>query len=380
MSGIAFVIFSLVWATPEQVVVPVPFDEVVTLTTPDQFAHVGQSFISPDGKQVVFQAVPASAEDHASDQYNRMYLAELVHGEDSPRWSLANIRRLSPQASANTSGWFHPTADNRVIFASTIEAPRESDAFGNQKDRNGYQEAYPHEMRIVESRTDGDVPAALRYLEGDEKACQSECSISPDGRHLLYTSMESGDGDIVIKELETGSRLRVLAAPGYEGRSFFSPDGRRICYQSDRNEDDKLQLFVVELAFDDAGAITGVERDIQITHDEHDNGTPFWHSSGRYLVYSSNEADHQNYEVFIVDADAGDPAAGRPARYGTRTARVTDEIGFDGSPAFDAKSNSMIWTSQGADGTNQLCIAEFPEDPEVFFTIPRQKPPLKDHQ
>ena len=41
---------------------------------------------------------------------------------------------------------------------------------------------------------------------------------------------------------------------------------------------------------------------------------------------------------------------------------------FDGLPAFDADSDHMIWTSQRDDGTSQLVISEFPQNPEDFFT------------
>ncbi|MEE2906895.1 MAG: hypothetical protein VX527_03590 [Planctomycetota bacterium] len=359
-----------------------PFETVVPLTTSDQFVKAGESYISPDGTQVVFQAIPKPAEGQTPDPYYSMYLATLVTNDkedEEPRWSLTNIHRLSPEGSSNTCGWFNPVTPNRVIFASTIESPRDGDTPGYQRDSRDYRWEFPPEMRIcevdteefrlVEARTDSAVPPALRYVEGDEQAYQAECSISPDGRHLLYTSMESGDGDIFVKDLETGVRHHIVSAPGYDGGPFFSPDGRRICYRSDRHQDDYLQIFVGELEFNDAGTIVGLEREFQVTDNEHVNWAPFWHSSGRYLVYSTSEAGHHNYEVFIVDADAGDPATGRPARYGTRTGRVTVANGFDGLPAFDAESKLMIWTSQRNDGSSQLCIAEFPTDPEVFLEV-----------
>ena len=389
MLNIALILICSLLSSSEQTSSATPLKEVVMLTNSKQFVKAGESYISPDGKKIVFQAIPTPEEGASPDQYYSMYLAELVQGDESPRWSLDNIQRLSPEGSSNTCGWFHPLTQNRVIFASTIEAPTAGDTPGYQRGKRDYRWDFPPEMRIcevdtdefrvVEARTDASVPPALRYLEGDEKAYQAECSISPDGRHLLYTSMESGDGDIFVKDLETGASNRILAAPGYDGGPFFSPDGKRICYRSDRNQDDYLQLFVGELDFNEAGTITGLEREFQVTHNEHVNWAPFWHSNGRYLVYSTSEAGHHNYEVFIVDADPGDPATGRPARYGTRTARVTTADGFDGLPAFDAESDLMIWTSQRADGSSQLCISEFPEDPEVFFAVPRQEVEVESH-
>ncbi len=343
------------------------FENACQLTSAKQFVKAGESYISPDGSMVVFQAVPVPPEGEEPDSHYGMYLGDLVmHEDSSPRWTLENIRRISPEDAANTCGWFHPQHANRVIFASTIETPDDSPAPGYQRDSRDYRWEFPPEMRIVEARIDGGMPPALRLIEGDEKNYQAECSISPDGRHLLYTSLESGDGDIFVKDLQTGKRIDLVMAPGYDGGPFFSPDGKRICYRSDRKNDDHLQIFVSELAFDESGAITGIEREIQVTDNEFVNWAPFWHSNGRSLVYATSEEGHYNYEIFIVDADPGDLQEGRPTRYGTRRSRVTSSMGFDGLPAFNADSSLMIWTSKRKDDSSQLYIAEFP-DPEVFL-------------
>ena len=45
------------------------------------------------------------------------------------------------------------------------------------------------------------------------------------------------------------SIIRIVQAKGYDGGPFFSPDGKRICYRSDRHGDNMLQIFVADLAF-----------------------------------------------------------------------------------------------------------------------------------
>lgn len=339
------------------------------LTDSTRFIKAGESYISPDGTKVIFQGVPTPPAGQAQDKHYGMYLAEIVPpSEERAGWSLANIQRISPDGSSNTCGWFHPTDPRRVIFGSTITPPSEDEGSGYQRDSRDYRWTFQPEMRIVEARIDGAMPPSLRLLEGDEQAYQAECSISPDGRHLLYASAESDEEcDIYIRDLETGDQHRIVSAAGYDGGPFFSPDGRRICYRSDRNQDKNLQLFVGELAFNDAGTITGLEREFQLTDNTHVNWAPFWHSDGRHLVYTTSEKGHGNYEVFIIDADAGDPGSARPARYGTRKARVTFADRFDGLPAFDAGSDVMIWTSQRDDNSSQLWIAPFPNDPETLL-------------
>ena len=88
------------------------------------------------------------------------------------------------------------------------------------------------------------VTLPLKTLEGDGKAYVAEGSYSSDGRFVLFCSLESGDGDLYIRDLKTGARTCIVAAPGYDGGPFFSPDGKRICYRSDRNKDNLLQVQV----------------------------------------------------------------------------------------------------------------------------------------
>ena len=159
-------------------------------------------------------------------------------------------------------------------------------------------------------------------------------------------------------DLASERRIAVTGSRGYDGGPFCSPDGRRICYRSDRRGDDLLQVFVSELAFDAEGEVQGVEREFQLTDNVHVNWAPFWHPNGRHLVYTTSELGHENYEVFVVDADAG--TDGGPAKYGTRRRRVTHAAKFDGLPVFDADGSRMMWTSQrGVDGSSQVWIADF---------------------
>jgi Tol biopolymer transport system component len=208
---------------------------------------------------------------------------------------------------------------------------------------------------------------SLEPLVTNPTAYLAECSFSPDGRHLLYCSQESNEGDIYVKDLVTGRTTRLVGARGYDGGPFFSPDGRRICYRSDREGTNLLQLFIGELAFNEEGTIVGLEREFQITDDGNVNWAPYWHPQGRHLIYTTSQVGHHNYEVFIMDADSGERSGSRgTTKYGTRVRRVTSADGFDGLPVFDSTGGRMMWTSQrGEDRESQLWAADFmmPLDP-----------------
>ena len=231
----------------------------VQLTFNDRFVKAGESYFSPDGERVIFQAVEQVEGEPPADFY-AMFVADLVRDDLGRTRSIENIRRISPEGSANTCGWFHPVDPDIVIFGTTLAPPSDETPPGYQRGSGRYRWQFPPEMRIVATDldvNDGTVET-LDQLVGDGTSYVAEGSFSPDGRHLLYTSLEAGQGDIYVKDLARGITVHLVAAPGYDGGPFFSPDGRRIAFRSDRHANNLLQVFVSDLAFDEAGTIVGI--------------------------------------------------------------------------------------------------------------------------
>ena len=330
----------------------------VQLTFGDRFVKAGEAYFSPDGRQVVFQAVEKPAEGASPDDFYAMFVADLGPGA-AGQPALSNIRRVSPPGSANTCGWFDAGHPGRLIFGSTIEPPREDEqAPGYQRGTGRYRWAFPAQMRVVEvelAEADGTA-APLRTVVGDGKGYTAECSTSPDGRWLLYAALRGADCDIFVLDRRSGMSIPLVTARGYDGGPFFSPDATRICFRSDRVGDDLLQLRIADLKRDESGAITGVENERALTANSCVNWCPFWHPTSGKLVYATSQMGHQNYEVFEIAAAPGtDPAAPLPV-----PTRVTFAPGADVLPAFDPTGKRLMWTSKrGPDGTSQLWIGDW---------------------
>jgi dipeptidyl aminopeptidase/acylaminoacyl peptidase len=325
------------------------------LTFSDRFIKAGEAYFSPDARRIIFQAVERPTDGSDPEEFYAMYVCDVVSDGAGDVTGVTNIRRISPKGSANTCGWFHPTKPNVALFASTIGAPTAENTPGYQRGTSRYRWAFPPETRIVEvdlAKADGSTES-LRVLEGDGKAYVAEGSVSPDGRFLLFCSLESGDGDLYIRDLKTGRRTCIVGVPGYDGGPFFSPDAKRICYRSDRNKDNLLQVFVADLVFGADGAITGIANEIQLTSNEHVNWCPFFRPDGRTLVYGTSEIGHRNYEVFeIVLPESMDKA---PVRR-----RVTEAEGADVLPVFSPDGRWLLWTGQRNEGkTSQLFVGRY---------------------
>ncbi|MGP1347154.1 MAG: TolB family protein [Phycisphaerales bacterium] len=366
----------------------------VQLTFPDRFLRAGEAYFDPTAQWIIFQAVEVPEEGAEPDEHFSMYVAPLIYARASAQEQVARITgmgrpiRISNPGSANTCGWFHPRTPWTVIYGSTLVAPEVDGAPGYQRGTGRYKWQFPNEMEIVTQSVqeifdsvNRDLGMRMALPEQSKQprplisqpGYTAECAYDPVALHIVFCNVdpETGDGDLFAYNTRTRVITPLITEPGYDGGPFFSPDGKRICYRSDRRGDNMLQLFVADLEFDAAGSITGVVKEHQLTDNQHVNWAPYWHPSGNMLVYATSEAGHDNYEVYAIPV---------PPRFGTSAAmsddgpvepiRITNASGFDGLPVFSRDAKYMLWTSQrggpwdqpGQRPTSQLWIAEFTPD------------------
>lgn len=328
--------------------------EPVLLTSPDRFLKAGESYFDPDTKRIIFQAIEHPEEGQEPDDDYGMYVGYLTFDTNGIITGINQVQRISNAGSANTCGWFHPTDPSLVLFSTTMTPLVDEDTPGYQRGSGRYLWAFPPKMNITVFDID---TKKFSPLVTDDQHYLAEGSWSPDGRHILYCSLATGDGDIYITDLQTGATMLLVGKDGYDGGPFFSPDGKRIVYRSDRRGNDLLQLFVADLAFNDSGSITGIQKEYQLTDNEHVNWAPFWHPNSRFLIYTTSEVSHKNYELYVCDADSGEDS--ETTRYGLRRRRITHADVFDGLPVFDSSGKWLMWTSKRETGTSQLWVAPF---------------------
>lgn len=178
----------------------------------------------------------------------------------------------------------------------------------------------------------------------------SEVSISPDGKKIVFTSTRDGDIDIYKMEIWGSQIVRLTDTFGAECQPCFSPDGKWIIFTSHTPETpEEKQLYKDMLS---SRVIMNTRFELQIMRSDGserkaitDLGSvslnPAVHPVYKQVVFSSNynpdaplsDNNNENFELFIINID------------GMMLNRVTDNTKFDGYPSFSKSGEKLIWSS-----------------------------------
>jgi len=309
----------------------------------------GEAYFSPDGKRISFQAWPTGKQDYQIFVMN-------VDG--------TGLQMVSTGEGATTCSFFHPSGE-KLIFASNHldqrppEKPSEVEPMrprpAGDSDPATSRPAYPpHGVGHPHS---AGSPYAWTYYPGMDifeytfatgklrrivavDGYDAECAYSPDGKWIVFSSLRTGNQEIFICDADGNHTRQITRAGGKNGGPFFSPDGKRICYRSDRVGNDNLQIFINNTEGTDERAITG--NDVF-------NWSPYWHPSGKWLIFTRADfRNRPNFDLYIVRDD------------GSETHQVTSDAAFDGLPTFSPDGRFLLWTSRrGGIPAPQVFMAEF---------------------
>lgn len=304
----------------------------------------GEQYFSPDGKRMCFQAYPKGKTDYQIFVMN-------IDG--------TGLEMVSTGEGATTCAYFHPSGE-KMIFAANHHDQRPAEniddaAFakiraatqpagvpptqpaGHGGGRSpSYAWSYHPGMDVYEYTFKTRTLKRLTDADGYD----AECSYSPDGKLIVFSSTRTGPQEIYIMDADGKNVRQITRAGGKNGGPFFMPDGKRIVYRSDRVGDGNLQIFTNNLEGADEVALTGA--DVL-------NWCPFPHPSGKWLIFT--RADHRgrpNYDLYLLNVETKE------------THRVTSDPAFDGLPAFSPDGKQLIWCSRRTGlASPQIFIADF---------------------
>ncbi|MEZ6197587.1 MAG: M28 family peptidase [Planctomycetota bacterium] len=308
--------------------------------------RAGEGYYNHDGTKIVFQ----SERDPANPFY-QIFLMDLETGD---------LERISPGQGKTTCAWVHPD-DRHVLYASThldersVEHQKEELELRASGKARRYEWDYDENFDLFAHDRETGKDRRLTYARGYD----AEGSYSPDGKWICFASNRSAylepmsEEDRKRFELDKalfmeiymmradGSDVRRLTfSRGYDGGPFFSADGKKVCWR--RFSEDGLTAEIYTMNVDGSD-----QR--RLTHIKAMSWAPYFHPSGEYLIFTTNRHGFANFELYLVDA-AGEK----------EPVRVTNVEGFDGLPTFTPDGKTIAWTSnRGADKQSQIYVARW---------------------
>ena len=305
-----------------------------------------EAYWSFDDKQIVFQSNNKNW-NVSCDQMFLMDIDETFEDKIPPMVSTGKGR--------TTCSYFLP--DNKhIIYASTHLGDEECPDTPLRKNGKYIWPVYDS-FDIFVADLEGNIVNQLT----NEKGYDAEPTVSPKGDKIVFTSTRSGDLELYTMNLDGTGVKQITDELGYDGGAFFSPDGTKIIFRSSRPKTDKEIAAYKELLAEGLVEPTDMELYIcnadgsdlrQLTDLGNANWSPFFHPSGKKILFSSNfEAERGfPFNLYLIDID------------GKNLERVTHSKTFDAFPVFSNDGKYLAFSSNRNNGGGRdtnLFIAEW---------------------
>jgi Tol biopolymer transport system component len=175
--------------------------------------------------------------------------------------------------------------------------------------------------------------------------------------------MRSGDLELYTCKLDGSDVRQVTKDLGYDGGAFFSPDGNYLVFRASRPKTSEEVKEYKELLAQGLVKPTNMEIFVcktdgsemrQITQLGQANWAPFFHPSGKKILFSSNHASKRGFpfHLYLIDLD------------GKNLEQVTFDPQFDAFPMFSPDGSKLVFASNRENGgtrATNLFIADWVE-------------------
>tara|TARA_B000000565_G_scaffold252984_1_gene228916 strand:- start:93 stop:1184 length:1092 start_codon:yes stop_codon:yes gene_type:complete len=264
---------------------------------------------------------------------------------------------ISTGLGRTTCAYFMP-GDTTIIYASTHLENAQCPHVPEKTDGKYVWPIYDS-YDIFVSDLEGNIVKQLT----NEIGYDAEATVSPLGDKIVFTSMRTGDLELFTMDIDGKNIKQVTFQLGYDGGAFFSPDGKKLIFRSSRpktkNEIKEYKKLLNE------GLVKPTEMELytcnvdgselkQITNLGKANWAPFFHPSGKKVIFSSNHKSKRGFpfNLYMINVD------------GTELKQITFDESFDAFPMFSYSGKKLVFSSNrnnnGTRSTN-LFIADWIE-------------------
>lgn len=285
-----------------------------------------EAYFSFDGKKVVFQR---------TNQKENIFCDQIFYSD----LKNFNPKLVSTGKGRTTCAYFLP-GDSLILYSSTHLQSDTCPPVPDRKKIGKYVWPVYDRYEIFIADLNGNIGKQLTK----NNFYDAEATVSPKGEKIVFTSNRNGDLDLYTMDLDGGNVTQITHELGYDGGAFFSPKGNKIVFRASRPKTEEDINAYKDLLKQNLVAPTQMELFIcntdgsdikQITHLDGANWAPFFHPSGKKIIFSSNHEFPQGFpfNLYMINTD------------GTNLERITADEEFDSFPMFSPDGKKLIFAS-----------------------------------
>lgn len=267
-------------------------------------------------------------------------------------------KMISTGNGRTTCSYFLP-GDKTILYASTHLAGKDCPKEPERKPGGKYLWAVYDSYDIFVTDFKGKILKQLTNVKGYD----AEATVSPKGDKIVFTSMRNGDLDLYTMNIDGSDVKQITHELGYDGGAFFSPDGSKIVFRASRPKTDEQKKEYQDYLSQGLVAPTEMEIFIcnadgselkQITSLGKANWAPFYHPSGKKILFSSNHKGTRGFQfnIFMINED------------GSGLEQITYDNVFDSFPMFSPDGKKLVFSSNRNNGgtrNTNLFVADWVE-------------------
>ncbi|MFD0760522.1 TolB family protein [Lutibacter aestuarii] len=308
-----------------------------------------EAYWSFDNSKLVFQATNKDW----NLQCDQIFTMNI--NEDLSKGKIPQL--VSTGTGRTTCSYFLP-GDSTIVYSSTHLADKNCPPTPKKEDYgNKYIWPVYEGYDIFIADTKGNQLKQLTFENGYD----AEPTVSPKGDKIVFTSTRTGDLELFTMNIDGSNVQQITHELGYDGGAFFSPNGKQLIFRSSRPKTPEEIKEYKSLLKQGLVQPTHMELYIcdvdgsnlrKITNLGNANWAPFFHPSGKKVIFSSNHKSKRSFNLFMINVD------------GTGLEQITFDKVFDAFPMFSPDGKKIVFSSNrnnnGTHDTN-LFIADWVE-------------------
>jgi len=296
-----------------------------------------EAYWSPNSKWLTFQSNNAKW----GVKCDQIFAMKLKKAENNPAYQPLPI---SNSKGRTTCSYFMPDGKH-ILFASTMAGADTCPPTPDLRAGGKYLWSIYSSYDIYVADLKGNIVKRLTDTPGYD----AEAVLSPKGDKILFTSIRSGDLELWTMDIDGSNQKQITNLPGYDGGAFFNADGTKIVFRASRPKPGAELKEYQELLAE--GLVAPVSMEIftcnadgsnlhQVTNLGKANWAPFFHPSGKKIIFSSNHHSTRGYDfqLYMINED------------GTGLEAITSQSIFNSFAMFSPDGKKLAWSSNRDNG------------------------------